>query len=83
MQERNLRVLEYFKILDRLAGFAVTDLGREVVRGLRPTGNAVDVRRLQAETEEALSAIAFHGGSPVPWFSDVRESLQMSKVGPP
>ena len=29
MKERTLRVLEFTKILDMLASFAVTDMGRE------------------------------------------------------
>ena len=64
MQERNLRVLEYPKILDRLAGLAMTEPGKAAARALRPSGDLAEVRRLQRETEEALSAYAYHGGSP-------------------
>ena len=39
------------------------------------------MRRLQQETEEALSAYAYHGGSPMAYFSDVSEYLQLAKVG--
>ena len=81
MQERNLRVLEYPKILDRLAGLAMTEPGKAAARALRPSGDIAEVRRLQRETEEALSAYAYHGGSPMAYFSDVSEYLQLAKVG--
>ena len=81
MQERNLRVLEYPKILERLAAMAMTEPGKAAARALRPSGDINEVRRLQQETEEALSAYAYHGGSPMAYFSDVSEYLQLAKVG--
>ena len=81
MQERNLRVLEYPKILERLAAMAMTEPGKAAARALRPSGDISEVRRLQQETEEALSAYAYHGGSPMAYFSDVSEYLQLAKVG--
>ena len=81
MQERNLRVLEYPKILERLASMAMTEPGKAAARALRPSGDISEVRRLQQETEEALSAYAYHGGSPMAYFSDVSEYLKLAKVG--
>ena len=81
MQERDLRVLEYPKILERLASMAMTEPGKAAARALRPSGDISEVRRLQQETEEALSAYAYHGGSPMAYFSDVSEYLQLAKVG--
>ncbi len=81
MQERDLRVLEYPKILERLASMAMTEPGKAAARALRPSGDIGEVRRLQQETEEALSAYAYHGGSPMAYFSDVSEYLQLAKVG--
>ena len=56
MNERNIRVLEFPKILEMLAALAVTDPGREAARALTPSGDAPTVRRWQAETEEATPA---------------------------
>ena len=81
MQERNLRVLEYPKILEMLAKLTITEPGRAAALALRPSGDAQQVRRLQRETEEALSAYAYHGGSPMAYFADVSEYLQLAKVG--
>ena len=60
---------------------AMTEPGKAAARALRPSGDIGEVRRLQQETEEALSAYAYHGGSPMAYFSDVSEYLQLAKVG--
>ena len=81
MNERYQRVLEYPKILNRLAGLAVSAMGKERALALRPSGDFDEVRRLQAQTEEASSVIAYTGGNPMSEFDDVREYLKLSTVG--
>ena len=81
MNERNLRVLEFPKILEMLAALAVTDPGREAARGLAPSGDPETVRRWQAETEEATSVFAYNGSNPMAWFTDVRPYLKLAKMG--
>ena len=81
MNEKYMRVLEYPKILDRLKDFAVSDMGKERALALRPSNDPETVRRLQAQTEEALSVIAYAGGNPMVAFSDVREYLKLAAVG--
>ena len=81
MNERYQRVLEYPKILNRLAGLAVSAMGKERALALRPSGDFDMVRRLQAQTEEASSVIAYTGGNPMSEFDDVREYLKLSTVG--
>ena len=63
MNERNLRVLEYPKILEMLAELAVTEIGREAARNLKPSGEADLVRRWQAQTEEASTIFAYNGAN--------------------
>ncbi len=81
MNEKNLKVLEYFKILERLKEFAVSDMGRERAMELRPVSEEREVRLLQAQTEEAMSVIAYAGGNPMSSFTDVREYLRLSTIG--
>lgn len=81
MNERYQRVLEYPKILNRLAGLAVSAMGKERALALRPSCDFDEVRRLQAQTEEASSVIAYTGGNPMSEFDDVREYLKLSTVG--
>ncbi len=81
MNERNLRVLEFPKILEMLAALTVTEPGRETARALEPSGDAATVRRWQAETEEATSVTAYTGGNPMAYFTDVRPFLKLAKAG--
>ena len=81
MNERNLRVLEFPKILEMLAVLAVTDPGREAARELKPSGDAETVRKWQAQTEEASTIFAYNGANPMAWFTDVRPYLKLAKVG--
>jgi len=81
MNERNLRVLEYFKILEMLAELTVTETGREAARALRPSGDPYEVRRMQEQTEEATMVFAYNGANPMAWFTDVRPHLKLAKAG--
>ena len=58
MQERNLRVLEFPKILAMLAELTVTEPGRELAAALTPSSDADEVRKLQAQTEESGTVLA-------------------------
>lgn len=81
MKERNLRVLEFSKIREKMAEFAVTDPGRECCKALTPSSDPVDVRRMQQETEEASTVLAYNGANPMAWFTDVRDYLKLARVG--
>ncbi len=81
MQERNLRVLEFPKIREMLAVYAVTDMGRDAVRVLEPLSEPEKVIRLQNQTEEADTILAYSGANPTAYFKDVREYLKLAAVG--
>ena len=72
MQKRNLRVLEYYKILDMLATHVITDMGREACLNLEPSSNPDEIRDMQAQTEEANTILAYNGANPMAYFKDVR-----------
>ena len=81
MQERNLRVLEFPKILAMLAELTVTEPGRELAAALTPSSDADEVRKLQAQTEESGTVLAYNGANPMAYFTDVRPYLKMAAVG--
>ncbi len=81
MKERTLRVLEFGKILTRLADFALTDLGRERCMQLVPKENLTQTMEALEETEEAQVILTYLGGSPLVGFSDVRPWLTMAEKG--
>ena len=72
MTERSLRVLEFHKIRAQLEQSCVSDMGRELARRLVPSSRIEDVRRMQQETEEAQSLLAYLGGTPMLPFHRAR-----------
>lgn len=50
---KSLTTLEYFKILDSLAGFCQSAGGREKARALRPFDSTAEIERALCETDEA------------------------------
>ena len=81
MNERDLRVLEFNKILDMLAALCSTEPGQAAARELRPSGDPATVGLWQAQTEEASSIFAYCGGNPMAHFTDVRPYLKLAKAG--
>ena len=81
MKERTLRVLEFNKILARLADFAVTDMGREKCLALTPLETLMQAQEALEETEEAQVILTYMGANPLMGFSDVRPSLKLAEKG--
>ena len=81
MKERTLRVLEFIKILDMLASFAVTDMGREACEKLTPLSDLAQVNEALEETEEAQVILTYLGDSPLIGFPDVRPYLTLAAKG--
>ncbi len=81
MNERALRVLEFTKIRDMLAGYALSDSGREKCLALAPLSDFAQVNQALDETEEAVAVLAYVGGNPLISFGDVSEYLSLAKKG--
>ena len=80
-QDRALRVLEFTKIRERLAGYALTDLGKEKCLELIPCVDFSDAVHSLDETEEAVTLISYLGGHPLASFPDVREHIKLAAKG--
>ena len=59
MNERSLRVLEFTKIRAQLAQYCVSDMGKALCEALNPSNRIEDVLRMQQETDEAHSLLAY------------------------
>lgn len=81
MNEKALRVLEYNKIIDLLAGTAFSPMGSELIRELKPSSNIHEVRLMQQETGEAVSLLLRKGTPPMEGLNDIRGSLKKSEIG--
>ncbi|MDO5323299.1 MAG: endonuclease MutS2 [Clostridia bacterium] len=81
MNERNLRVLEFPKIRARMAALATTEMGRACALELQPSSDPFLVRRMQQQTEEASTVLAYNGSNPMAAFTDVRSFLKLAQIG--
>jgi DNA mismatch repair protein MutS2 len=82
MRERDLKALEFDKVIHLVMEFCASEPGREATIELRPSIDAVEVRRRLDSTAE-MAALRSHAGSiPISEFSDQRPYLLVAaRVG--
>jgi len=81
MTEKLLEILEYNKILEIIAKRAVTTLGKEQIRDLRPVTDFDTVAKLQEEMSDATAMLARRAMPPVSAISDVTGALKRAEAG--
>ena len=70
--------LEFNKILEILATFAKTYVGKKLINELTPSFDVIEVANRQAQTSCAIDMINKYGKPPVGEFNDV--SLHLKKL---
>ena len=81
MNEKTLKVLEYFKVTERLAGYASFSASADLARELQPLKDPGQIRVLQKQTGEAhllLSGTDFTG---IGGAHDVRKLVERASRG--
>lgn len=81
MNEKALKTLEYYKIIDMLEAFATSSIGKNKCRQLRPLDNLTEIETMQQETADALSRIYQKGSLSFNGVKDVRGSLKRLEIG--
>ena len=81
MQEKSLRVLEFYKIREMLVERAASEMGKQRCAALVPENDYATIVRLQQETEEAAMLIARTGVQPISAFDDIEHLVGRAKVG--
>ena len=81
MNDRTLRVLEYDKIINMLAGYAVSAPAAEMARNLKPSVDKDTILNWLNQSAEAQAVISNHGSSPVGEFPDIRPSMKRIGIG--
>lgn len=76
MNEKTIKALEYDKILQILAQYPASSLGRGYAALLRPAAHMDDAKTLLDQTDEALAVYRRIGRSPIDSFPDILELLQ-------
>lgn len=83
MNKRTLRVLEFEKILETLAGFAASQGAKRRCLRLKPYKDIIEIERMQTETRDAMIRISKFGQLSFAGVRDVGESLKMLSIGSP
>ncbi|MCK9216831.1 MAG: endonuclease MutS2 [Firmicutes bacterium] len=81
MNERTLKVLEYQKIIEILAEYTVSNLGKEIALELKPSSNIYEVKEWLQETDEAVEIILKKGNIPLEGIYDIRTTLKRAELG--
>jgi DNA mismatch repair protein MutS2 len=81
MDAKTLQILEYPKILERLAGYCAFAASAEKARSLQPTNQLEEARRWLAETREALMLLTTRPELTVGGARDVREPVNLALHG--
>ena len=79
--EKSMATLELPKVLERLAGQAVTQEGKERCLALRPMTDPDDVQRAQEETSAAVKMLILRGSPGFSGVKPVSASLQRADMG--
>lgn len=81
MDSHTLRVLEYVRVLDKLAAHTSNSMGREAALALEPSTYPEIVRRRLQETREAKLLLSQDTGMPLGGIHDIREPVDRAAIG--
>lgn len=81
IDEKSMKTLEYYKIIDQLSEFTVSDLGRKEAKNIRPFKRDTQVVHALEETDDAVNLYRLKGGIPLGTFYDVRPHLKRMEIG--
>ncbi|MDR5659614.1 endonuclease MutS2 [Serpentinicella sp. ANB-PHB4] len=81
MNDKSLKVLEYFKIINKLIEECTSPLGKEYAQQLRPKLELEAVKGLQQETTEAQSLLIQRGSIPLSGIYDVQHLIRTTEIG--
>ena len=81
MNKRTLRVLEYYKIIERLTSFATCPAGKRMCERLKPSTDLVEITKSQEETADALKRVYQQGSLSFSGVYPIGEAMKRVAVG--
>lgn len=78
---KSMNTLEYFKVINQLSGFAVSELGRETIKELKPSRDYDKVLKMLEETDDVVLLNDLKGGFPLGSFKNIRPYLKRMEIG--
>jgi DNA mismatch repair protein MutS2 len=79
IDQKTLHILEYEKILERLAEYTAFGASAEKARRLQPVNDIDEARRRQAETSEAVQLLVTHTDLTIGGARDIREKVDLAR----
>ena len=81
MNQKALKSLEYYKIIDQLAEKASSPMGKDLCKHLLPSEDVYEIRHMQTQTRDALTRLFQKGNISFGSVKDVRGSLKRLEIG--
>ena len=81
MNQKVLKTLEYYKIIERLTDCAASEPGKKMCRELVPSSNFDEIVQAQTETADAVTRVRQKGSLSLAGVRDVRDSLKRLEIG--
>ncbi len=81
MNEKALHTLEYDKMIQKLAGYAVSPMAKELALALMPSISMSEIALQQQETTEAVSMALRKGNPSFGGFREIRPQLKRAEMG--
>lgn len=81
MNKKIFQTLEFTKIIQALARFTASELGKEQAMELKPSTSLSDIEKWQDETEDGATILRIRGGMPIPKLQNVHPHLKRLEIG--
>jgi DNA mismatch repair protein MutS2 len=81
MDRRNLKRLEFHKVIQKLAEHTRSPMGRELAESLMPGQQIKDIKHRQAETTEGRELLRLEPGADIGGWWDVRDAVRRAARG--
>ncbi|MDW2797878.1 endonuclease MutS2 [Clostridium boliviensis] len=81
MNQKALKTLEYYKIIEQLTEYASCESGKELCRRLVPSTDYEEITTSLKETTDAVTRVRQKGGISFGGVKDIRASLKRLEVG--
>jgi DNA mismatch repair protein MutS2 len=81
LDEKSLQILEYPKVLERLAGYCAFSASAEMALALRPTTDIVFAQQMQEETNEAVQLLVTRSDLTIGGARNIRPAVDLASHG--
>lgn len=81
MNQKVLKTLEYYKIIEKLTEYAASEPGKQLCRELEPSSDFDEIVQNQTETADAVTRVRQKGNLSFAGVHDVRDSLKRLEIG--